>query len=290
LAGNVRRMSTPRSLRLPAGVRKERIPTARGEFSVLRAAPAGGGECPAVVLVPGFTGSKEDFLAVLEPVAAAGYDVTALDQRGQYESEGHDDPSAYDVKALAEDLLSVVAAVAQAPVHLLGHSFGGLVVRAAALAEPSVTRTLTLLDSGPAAIPQPGSRNLELLVQAMPTTPMETIWAVKRQLELDGRRPPPADIEEFLRDRFLRNHPSGILRLAEQLLAEPDRVAEVAGLGLPCLVAFGAADDAWSPAVQREMAGRLGAEVVEIAGAAHSPAAERPKETAAALVDFWSRH
>jgi pimeloyl-ACP methyl ester carboxylesterase len=283
-------MSTPRSLRLPASVRKERLSTTRGDFAVLRADPPGGQDAPGVVLVPGFTGSKEDFLAVLEPVAAAGYAVTALDQRGQYESEGVDDPSAYDVKALAEDLLSVVAAVASGPIHLLGHSFGGLVVRAAALAEPSAVRTLTLLDSGPAAIPPPGSRNLELLVQAMPTTPMETIWAVKRQLELAGRQPPDPEIEEFLQTRFLRNHRSGILRLAEQLLAEQDRVAEVAGLGLPCLVAFGVADDAWSPAVQREMAGRLGAEVAEIAGAAHSPAAERPQETAAVLLDFWTRH
>jgi pimeloyl-ACP methyl ester carboxylesterase len=193
------------------------------------------------------------------------------------------------VKALAEDLLSIVATLG-GPVHLVGHSFGGLVVRAAALADPGAVRSLTLLDSGPAAIPHPASSNLQLLMQALPTTPMETIWTVKRQLELDGRPGPPPHIEEFLRHRFLANSPVGLLRLAEQLLAEPDRVAELAALGRPSLVAFGVGDDAWPPDLQRDMATRLGAEVAEIAGAAHSPAAERPEETAAALTGFWARH
>ena len=41
-----------------------------------------------VLLVPGYTGSKEDFIAVLAPLAAAGHEVLAIDQRGQYESPG----------------------------------------------------------------------------------------------------------------------------------------------------------------------------------------------------------
>ena len=36
--------------------------------------------------VPGYTGSKEDFLPVLEPLAAAGRLVVAMDLRGQYQS------------------------------------------------------------------------------------------------------------------------------------------------------------------------------------------------------------
>ena len=53
--------------------------------------------------------------------------MTALDQRGQYESLGTDDPTTYDVKALAEDVVEVAGAFGE-PVHLVGHSFGGLVV------------------------------------------------------------------------------------------------------------------------------------------------------------------
>ncbi len=279
-------MSTPPFLDLPEGVHEGRLSTPRGDFATLTAAPSGAADGVPALLVPGFTGSKEDFIAVLAPIAAAGHPVTALDQRGQFATPGGEDPTSYDVKELAEDLLSVVARLGP-PVHLVGHSFGGLVARAAALADPAAVRSLTLLDSGPAAIPHPASSNLALMVQALPTTDLETIWQVKRELERASRPGPPPHIEHFLHTRFLANHPVGLRRLAEQLLDETDRTEEVAGLGIPVLVAFGVDDDAWPPAVQRQMAVRLDARVVEIADAAHSPAAERPAETAEALVSFW---
>jgi pimeloyl-ACP methyl ester carboxylesterase len=69
---------------------------------------------------------------------------------------------------------------------------------------------------------------------------------------------------------------------------EPDRVDELKAAGVPLLVLTGEHDDAWLPAVQREMAERLGAPYEVIPGAIHSPAAEAPAETAAALVRWWS--
>jgi pimeloyl-ACP methyl ester carboxylesterase len=280
-------VSTPPFLDLPEGVRAQQLPTARGDFAVLTAPSGGDAPRRPVLLVPGFTGSKEDFIAVLAPIAAAGHPVTALDLRGQFETAGTEDPTSYDVKELAEDMLAVVARLG-APVHLVGHSFGGLVGRALALADPASLASLTLLCSGPAAIPAPASSDLALMVQALSTTDLETVWAVKRQLELGSRPGPPPHIEDFLRRRFLANHPVALRRLAEQLLDETDRTDELAAVDLPILVAFGVQDEAWPPAVQRQMATRLGARVVEFADAAHSPAAESPEATAEALVSFWT--
>ena len=67
------------------------------------------------VLVPGFTGSKEDFIAVLAPLTAAGWQVVAFDQRGQFEVAGLDRGRGpiYTAEALAAD----VVAVADAPVE-----------------------------------------------------------------------------------------------------------------------------------------------------------------------------
>ena len=150
-------MSTPPFLELPAGVRATSLATPRGELAALSAESAQETGAP-VLLVPGYTGSKEDFIAVLAPIAAAGHRVVALDQRGQFETPGDGDPSSYDLKVLADDVLAVLAGL-RAPAHLVGHSFGGLVARTAALADPAALRSLTLMSSGPAAILTSHRRN-----------------------------------------------------------------------------------------------------------------------------------
>jgi pimeloyl-ACP methyl ester carboxylesterase len=53
-------------------------------------------------------------------------------------------------------------------------------------------------------------------------------------------------------------------------------------------VLHGAADDAWSPAVQADMAARLGARYVVVPDALHSPAVENPGPTASAMNDFFA--
>src|SRR5215469_6875488 len=94
-------------------VRQATVRTTRGAFAALRADPAGGvGDRQAALLVPGYTGSKEDFLAVLESLAAAGRAVTAIDMRGQYESDPAADRSGYKLDQLARDVVAVAAAIA----------------------------------------------------------------------------------------------------------------------------------------------------------------------------------
>ena len=86
----------------------------------------------------------------------------------------------------------------------------------------------------------------------------------------------------------MATHSVNLLRLAQQLLTEPDRTDELAALGLPVLVVFGERDDVRSPDLQAATAERLGARTTRLAGLGHSPAAEAPEPTVAALLDFWS--
>jgi pimeloyl-ACP methyl ester carboxylesterase len=282
-------MSTPPFLGLPPGVRPTRLSTPRGELAALVAEPAAAVRRSPALLVPGIMGSKEDFIAVLALLANAGHPVTALDQRGQFESPGTDDPTTYDITSLAEDVLDVAGALGE-PVHLVGHSFGGLVSRAAALAAPQALRSLTLLDSGPAAVGEPTSTNLALLAQVLPVMELAQIWVAKRQIDAENEpEPPTPEIEDWLRRRFLANHPTSLRRMAEQLLSEPDRVDELAAIDLPVLVTYGETEDAWPPLVQEQMAERLAAAHIVISRAGHSPAADQPEVTAQVLSHFWAQ-
>src|SRR4051812_39832518 len=60
----------------------------------------GDGPRGVALMVAGYTGSKEDFAPVLRPLSEAGYRIVAIDQRGQHESPGPDDPSRYSVDEL----------------------------------------------------------------------------------------------------------------------------------------------------------------------------------------------
>ncbi|MDH6705170.1 pimeloyl-ACP methyl ester carboxylesterase [Kitasatospora sp. MAA19] len=292
-------MSTPPFLTLPRCARALRLSTARGAFAALRAEPDGPVRGSAL-LVPGFTGSKEDFIALLEPLAAAGYRVTAVDQRGQYETGGPDDPAAYAVEALGADVRALTEALAAdggPPPHLLGHSFGGQVVREAVLAAaadgPPSWRSLALMSTGPGAIDPAEAARTKLLLDVLPVMGLEEIWQVMRQLEEgsgDRRQRPEPAVEEFLHRRWLANVPLALTVTGGHLVAAPDRVAELAAATaeLPVLVLSGVRDYAWPVPEQTGMAERLGARRVVVEDAGHSPNAERPAATAEALAAFWA--
>ena len=164
-------MSTPTSLDLPDGVRRTTIRTARGVFAALEAVPASGVcEREAALLVPGYTGSKEDFLTILDLLADDSRRVVAIDMRGQFETPGADDPGGYAAAALGADIIAIMHATGAR--HLVGHSYGGLIGREAVLAGTSSAGTgssseivsFTLMSSGPAALNGPRAKELRAML------------------------------------------------------------------------------------------------------------------------------
>lgn len=250
------------------------------------------------ILVPGFTGSKEDFIAVLPALAAKGVGVVAFDQLGQFESDGSDDPADYALGLLASDVAELAAAAARRferadEPHLVGHSFGGLVAQevvAGAHLQPS---SLVLLCTGPGALPPDRWESLPELVDALEHSDLSSIWRIMREMEeAEDIVPPPPAVASFLERRWRANSPTQLGQFARRLMDQPDlvpRLRPVVAAGLPTTVMWGELDDAWPIQTQAQMAADLGAVPVELLGVGHSPNAQDPELTAAALLRAWGR-
>ncbi len=305
-------VSTPTSLELPDGVRPTTVRTSRGSFAALEAVPVSGVcEREPALLIPGYTGSKEDFLAVLGQLADHGRQVIAIDMRGQFETPGAADPDGYAPPALAADIAAVIQATGAR--HLLGHSYGGLVTREALLRTRSQDdiESFTLMSSGPSALTGPRAEELRAMLTALGVAfeagvasaasvagnrlpdrdtlaaGIAGIWRdfLEPQAVADGV---PAPIVAFLARRMARNDPYGLVLMARHLLSAPDRTSELARLDrFGTLVIYGEDDNSWSPGAQEAMARRLGARRICIPAASHSPAVEAPATTAIALTQFW---
>ncbi len=275
---------------LADNVHPVRLPVDGGDLAALRADVTDRPPGRAVLLVPGFTGSKEDFLELLPRLAAAGHPAWAIDLRGQHESGGPDVADAYTVPTLAAEVAQVLAGLAATTddvPHLVGHSFGGLVSRRALL-DGGTARSLTLLGSGPAAIPSPRRDWIELMKPVLADGGLQALWDAAQSLADPAEEAAPEDVREFLRRRFFNHNEVALRVMGEQLLSEADHTDALRELGLPVLVAHGADDNAWHPPIQQEMAERLGARYAVVDGSLHSPAAEQPDVTATLLTTFWA--
>jgi pimeloyl-ACP methyl ester carboxylesterase len=280
-------MSRPHSFVPPACAQARTLATARGDFAAIEARPAGD-PLGTVLMLPGFTGSKEDFNSLLEPVCTAGYRVVAVDGRGQYESAPPPVPGGYAQAELAADVLAQADAVG-APVHLLGHSFGGHVARAAVLLDARPFSTFTAMSSGPAEISQGERERAKLLIDALAVMNMEQVWEAMSGMEPMEEAPVGgADLHR----RWLATDPDQLVAAAGLLVSEPDRVDELAALHppLPMHVISGDEDGIWPPVLLDDMARRLGARRTVVPDAGHSPNTDRPEQTAAALIAFWQDH
>lgn len=243
------------------------------------------------LLVPGYTSSADTFNMLLQPLSERGYKVVSLSQRGQCLSEGPDNVDGYELSRLGQDIHEVIQKLGLgSEVHLLGHSFGGVVSIEAVLQDHSPFASLTMWNSGPRNM---GGDLLEQRYGLLEHGPRA--YFVGNQLA--NGKDPEADIkgelnviEQYYYDRLMSTNPAQLEAGINILIDQVDRTLELSRTGLPVLVSHGANDDAWPIDMQRVMAEQLGADYWVIANAGHSAHADRTHASAQLLATFWDEH
>ena len=135
--------------------RTGQVPVAGGELHVRRAGAPDASD--TLVLIHGGPGISHRYMLGLERLAGAERRVVSYDQRGVGRSPfDSTDPADYGLDAQASDLTAVIDAAPGDRVHLLGHSWGGVVAMDYAARHPERVASLLLVDSCP-----PHIRDLE---------------------------------------------------------------------------------------------------------------------------------
>ena len=108
------------------------------------------GEGPTVLCLHGFPDNASTFRHQLPALATAGYRAISLTLRG-YEPPSIPPDQDYSVEAIVTDIVTVIDALGQAPVHLIGHDWGAAVAYWVSASAPDRLRSLTTL-----AVPHAG--------------------------------------------------------------------------------------------------------------------------------------
>ena len=265
----------------------------RGEFQAPSGALAtlsmGDPANPRVLLVPGATGSKEDFSLMLPQLAAAGYFALSCDIAGQYESADagpeHLDPPRehYDYQLFTDDLLALLDA-GEGAAHVVGYSFAAIVAQVAYAQRPELFRSLTLLSCPP----EPGNsfRGVQRIGRfsgwASPRVGSALmIWGIRSNVV----RVAPNRIR-FVKYRFRLTRRKSVSDIFGLMQHAPDLRPVLAAASLPKFVAVGE-HDLWPLALHRRFAQAIGAKIAVYRGG-HSPSETSPHQMSRDLIALYA--
>lgn len=242
---------------------------------------------PPLVLVHGFTGSKDNWLPIV-PALAADRRVLIPDLPGWNDSERV--PGAeLGFVAQADHLSHFLVALGTGPVDLVGHSMGGGIVAVLAARHPEQVRRLVLVDAAGVRF-QDNDFGLAVLAGENPFA-VDDRDSLRRYLATVFETPPyvPWPIDRALIDRriadsvFEQRVLDAIARGDEAFL--PGQLAP--NIEADTLLLWCRDDHVIDPSAAEIWASHLRhSKTVMLSGCNHMPMMERPAATTAALADF----
>lgn len=249
------------------------------------------GQGPPLILSPGYCQTHENFRPQVEPFVAAGYRVVLWDYRGHGKSEAPEDPSAYSIDHVVDDMARVLewAAPAQ-PAVVGGLSFGGLASLHFALANPERARALLLFSSGPGfkkAEAQAGwEAQVGRIADRLEKIGFEGFTSGRSGATSIGRRPELPAAVAAARAISAQN-PKGVALFGRRVSGPvPGVIDALAQITQPTLVLVGENDNAYLRAAEVMAAKLPQAHHVLVPDAGHVSNIEQEEAFNAAVLDF----
>jgi pimeloyl-ACP methyl ester carboxylesterase len=248
-----------------------------------------GSGSPPLLLLHGFTGASLDW-ADVQPTLAASRRVVAYDQRGHGQSTNTGAAGDYTFDELVADLAAMIDELDLAPLHLLGHSMGGVVTLRYALERPETLRSLVLMDTMAA----PTSVMPRGVVEGLAATARDqgmdallgVMWPFMERLLADQPEARRAVLRSRMERKIPNMDPEAFVALGAALGEFPSMVDRLGELTMPVTVLVGE-NDLGLRAAADLMADRIpGAELAVVPHAGHSPQEDDP----AAWLRAMDRH
>ncbi|UUL75174.1 alpha/beta hydrolase [Pseudarthrobacter sp. Fe7] len=246
---------------------------------------------PCVLLVPGATGSKEDFSLMMPDLAAAGYYALTYDLAGQYQSAAAGPENLvpprkhYDYQLFVDDFLAVLEITAT-PAHVVAYSFAGIIAQIAYIQRPGLFRSITFLGCPP----EPGQSfkgvsrigRFSTWVNGRAGAAL-LIWGIR-----SGRvaHVPPGR-QRFVNYRFRFTRRAAVRDIYTLMQNVPDLRDALAQAPLPKFVAVGE-HDLWPLQLHRLFAQAIRARIGVYRGG-HSPCETSPHEFSRDLLALYGK-